>query len=70
MSRVKEGNDIRLLLTNKDWNTLDYLASLEKNPEVAQFFKGYPDLPNEFVRWDSTLTITEVGESTSSSSHN
>ena len=55
-SRVKESNDIRLLLVNKDWNTLDYIASLQKNQDIAQFFKGYPALPNELVRWDANLT--------------
>ena len=48
--------DIRLLLVNKDWNTLDYIASLQKNQDIAQFFKGYPALPNELVRWDANLT--------------
>ena len=55
-SRVKESNDIRLLLVNKDWNTLNYIATLQKNSDIAQFFKGYPDLPNELVRWDANLT--------------
>ena len=55
-SRVKESNDIRLLLVNKDWSTLNYIATLQKNSDIAQFFKGYPDLPNELVRWDASLT--------------
>ena len=55
LSRIRKSEDMRLLLTNKDWNTLDYIASLEKDPEITQFFKGYPDSPNTFVRWDPGL---------------
>ena len=55
LSRIRKSEDMRLLLTNKDWNTLDYIASLEKDPDITQFFKGYPDSPNTFVRWDPGL---------------
>ena len=55
LSRIRKSEDMRLLLTNKDWNTLDYIALLEKDPDITQFFKGYPDSPNTFVRWDPGL---------------
>ena len=66
LSRIRKSEDMRLLLTNKDWNTLEYIASLEKDPEITQFFKGYPDSPNTFVRWDPGLA--GVGASSENSS--
>lgn len=60
MTGVKEGNNTRLLLTKNKWDTLSYIASLEKYSEIAQFFKRYPDLLNTFIRWDLDLVGVEV----------
>ena len=61
--------DIRLLLVNKDWSTLNYIATLQKNSDIAQFFKGYPDLPNKLVRWDASLTGVRTPEDNNSYFH-
>ena len=60
LSRVKEGKGIRLLLTNKDWSTINYISSLEKDQDITDFFKGYPDPPNAFIRWDPILARVRV----------
>ena len=60
LSRVKEGKGIRLLLTNKDWSTINYISSLEKDQDITDLFKGYPDRPNAFVRWDPILAGVRV----------
>ena len=62
VSRMKKLNNIKLLLSNNKWNTLTYIASLEKDPDMTQFFKGYPDTPNTFVRWDPNLAGVGISD--------
>ena len=55
LTRVRKGEDIRLLITKKQWDKLDYLSDLSKNAIIRQFFTGYPDEQGSFVRWDADL---------------
>ena len=63
LSKVKKLNNIRLLLTTNKWNTLTYIASLEKDPDITHFFKVYPATSNTFVRWDSNLAGVWLSDS-------
>merc|ERR1712232_404072 len=52
LTRVRRGDDMRLLIGKSQWKRLDYVATLGKNEDVSTFFEGYPDKPNQFVAWD------------------
>ena len=41
LSRVRQKDDIRLLLRFEDETTLEYIGGLRKNKFVKSFFKGY-----------------------------
>ena len=55
LTRVRKAEDIRLLISKRQWGTLDYLSDLSKDIKIQKFFRGYPDIPNSFVRWDADL---------------
>ena len=37
LTRVRKGEDIRLLITKKQWDKLDYLSDLSKNAIIVNF---------------------------------
>ena len=55
LTRVRKGEDIRLLISKRQWGTLHYLSDLRKDFKIQKIFRGYPNEPNTFVRWNADL---------------
>jgi hypothetical protein len=55
-------DDMRLLLQIGNRNTLQYISDLEKDPNTAHYFAGFPrESSDEVVHWDATLAARAAG---------
>ena len=62
ISRITMCDDMRLLLQMGNRNTLQYISDLEKDPNTAHYFAGFPrESSDEVVHWDATLAARAAG---------
>ena len=61
LSRVRQKNDIRLLLRLGDRSTMKYITNLHKNKKIDSFFKGYLYDNQGAVSWEPLLAASAAG---------
>ncbi|KAL7530754.1 hypothetical protein ACHAXR_003654 [Thalassiosira sp. AJA248-18] len=61
LSRIKDNNDMRLLLKMNDRHTLNYIANLEKDKYTADFFHGYSNPSSSKISyWNKDLAAKQL----------
>lgn len=66
LSRVKDSNDIRLLVNfnsngRPDMESLTYIYSLKPDKSIGVFFAGFDSTAEAMPKWDEKLIIKELG---------
>ena len=60
--RIKEHQDLELLLKMNNRNTLKYISTLEKDPFPTYYFAGFQQISyDRLEKWDSTLAAKAAG---------